>query len=481
MKGIIVSLDEARQLAIIKTSLSPDAPLSISYEIIEGGKEALFIGLELELRLSPKREIARAIPSQKMKEPDNLQYLKVTRSIEECIFSYFNNVKILLSRFKINNTNSSQIDFLRIRRFLLTAYNDLYELDNSVYDTNLEQLRRDLGRIQKEYEAFKKKITHPIKYAYEKIFLHSQSGYLKLEEKAQFAQSILTSSILKEKPMAERLREKEKRLINFEDKKSIAYANFEREVKELRKRYVDLLHTISLEREALQELNGLIKTFQERYFQEFVDIYQPLSTELERRILWLLNTKAYELDSTLWDRAKQSKLIRQFFVDSGITGTYSSKTFLKYYLRSLDQDKLRNENKELFSLLSYLESISKKNISIIRHRYDLAIRCKQLLENFDKDLNLTIVKDPLDALKLNDTIRPDIILLDMELNGITPFEFVQKYRLVFGSEGTNTLFCLFVNELTGDLLSQAKKAGIKHFLRTSGDDDEFIDSMRTIL
>lgn len=480
MKGIITAIDDLKQEALIKVERS-SAPFAFGFERFEGARDDLFVGLEVEVVLSAKKEIAKVIPDKNAKKPENLKYLELTKSVEDCVVSYFNDIRELLSRYKSIDDSAPQIDFLRIRRFLFTAYNDLYDLDNSVYNPKLEHLRIELGKIQKEFELFRKKTGYPIKYSYDKVFLRQQGNYLKLEEKIEATQGFIRSATLKERPLADRLKEKEKKLLAIEDKKSQAYFDFEKEVKELRKRYVDLLHFISLQRDLLAELSALSKMFVERYFQEFVDLYQPLSMELERKLLWLLNTKAYELDSNLWDRAKQSKLIRQFFMDSGITGTYSSKTFLKYYLRSLDKDKLRNENKELFSLLAYLESISKKSIFVIRHRFEAAVRCKYLLENFDKELQVSIIKDPLDALKVNDSVRPDIILLDMDLTGINPFELAQKYRQMFDAEGKSTLFCLFVNDLTSDLFTHAKKVGIKHFLRNQATDDEFIDSMRTIL
>lgn len=480
MRGVITAIDEAKKSAAIKVDSSP-TPLPFSLDRFLGKPKELAVGLTVEVILGAKHEVLKVALLPEKPESEESPYLQLTKSVRECVILYFNDIRELLSRFKFTGEEAPQIDFLRIRRFLFTAYNDLYELDNAVYNPKLEQLRLELGRIQKDFEVFKRKINYPIKYAYDKVFLRQQGNYLKLEEKIETTQGLIRGATLQERPLGERLREKERELNLIEDKKSPAYVKLEKEAKELRRRYVDLLHYISVQRELLQKLLALSKEFTERYFQEFVDFYQPLSSELERRILWVLNTKAYELDSALWDRAKQSKLIRQFFVDSGIVGTYSSKTFLKYYLRSLDKEKLRHENRELFELLSYLESISKKNIFIMRPRYDSAVRCKYLLENFDKELDISIVKDPLDALKINDSVRPDIILLDIELAEIDVFEFAQKYRLVFDKEGRSTTFCLFVDELTSELFTKAKRAGIKHFLRSQSSDDEFIDSMRTIL
>ncbi|MGP1580731.1 MAG: hypothetical protein ACTTH5_06910 [Wolinella sp.] len=480
MKGTITAINPLKQEASVKVN-SYKTPVAFKLERFEGDKEGLFIGLEVDVLFSPKKEIIKVIPTQNAKCPEKLKYLEINKSIEECVLLYFSDIRSLLMHFKITNKTTPQIDFLRIRRFLFTAYNDLYELDNSVYNPKLDQLRTELKKVQKEYDAFKRKIGYPVKYVYEKVFLRAQSNYTKLEERIELTQGLIRNITIQERPLAERLRDREQRLHRFEDKKSDEYKKLERETKELRRRYVDLLHTLSTQRELLGELFEAQKNFFEQYFQEFVDLYNPLSEELDQRILWVLNTKAYELDSALWGRAKQSKLIRQFFIDSGITGTYSSKTFLKYYLKSLDQEKLRSENRELFSLLSYLESISKKNIFIIKESCESSLRCKYLLENFDKELQVSVIKDPLDVLKITDATRPDIILLDLNITGIGPFEFVQKYRNLFGADGTQVLFCLFVNELTSELFTQAKKVGIKHYLRANSSDDEFIDSMRTIL
>ena len=75
----------------------------------------------------------------------------------------------------------------------------------------------------------------------------------------------------------------------------------------------------------------------------------------------ILNYKAYDFDAYLWKCAVKSKPISDYFKSSRIKGTYSTETFLRYYLKTLDTDKVRSEQEGLFKLLEYFEKRNSKS------------------------------------------------------------------------------------------------------------------------
>lgn len=95
------------------------------------------------------------------------------------------------------------------------------------------------------------------------------------------------------------------------------------------------------------------------YFQEFDKKLSILQVKYKDMISRILNYKAYDFDSYLWKNAVRSKSIKEYFKASGIKGTYSTETFLRYYLKTLDKDNLKEEQEELFKLLHYFENKSK--------------------------------------------------------------------------------------------------------------------------
>lgn len=164
---------------------------------------------------------------------------------------------------------------------------------------------------------------------------------------------------------------------------------------------------------------------------------------------------------------------------------YSSKTLLKYYLRSIDKEKAKEETLKLFKLLEYLESISTKNVVLIRRTFDIATSNKELLERFDKELKIKIVRDVEELFRMakqrNKATKIDLILIEFEVLGMQFFPFIEKYHKEIDNANFPTIFCLLTRELSSNLLAQAKNCGITHFLNSTCIDEEFIDAMREIL
>ncbi len=104
-------------------------------------------------------------------------------------------------------------------------------------------------------------------------------------------------------------------------------------MKAMRKRYVDLLNFIGNQKDALVSENARMKRFREEHLTAFGSVYTPMTNDIKSRFLALLDTKAYDFDTTLWSRAKFSHNVKHFFSNSRIEGSFSSKTFLRYFLR----------------------------------------------------------------------------------------------------------------------------------------------------
>ena len=264
------------------------------------------------------------------------------------------------------------------------------------------------------------------------------------------------------------------------DTKSASYAQASNNLKNLRKRYVDLLHYLSTQKNKLAKATKARDDFSEKFFEEFLREYLPLTNALKVDFIKLLNAKAYDLDELLWQRAKRSMSVRRFFIKAGITGTYSSKTFLKYFLYSLDRNKIRNETNKLFDLLKYLETFSKKNILLIQVSPEDSKRYKEYLKNFDSDLQITTSNDPHNHLSISNPIDYHVIIMEWEVCGMTILDFMQKYKEIFSDNVCAAQFCVILpKDTNSDTMIQAREK--VHYCTTQGNIDQFIDMMRMIL
>lgn len=433
--------------------------------------------LEVEFEFDDNKAIRVVRPKKDTKQPFKIRQ---TRSIEECIDEHFATTKDLIKEHKKDIDPKKDLDFLRVRRFLFTAYNNLFELDNSISSAALTHLKLELETLSKEYDFFMKKISYSPQYSYEKIFLARQVEFVKLQEHINTMQSNIQSITSQHTSLEAALTTAEEHFAKRTDTRSAAYLQALNDLKKLRKRYVDLLHNVSLQKDKLAKAIEAKDAFFGEFFEDFLKEYLPLTNALKSDFIKILNAKASNLDALLWERAKQSPSIQRFFTNSRITGTYSSKTFLKYYLQNLDHNKIRNEVKELFELLKYIETFSQKNILLIQKSPENSRRYKEALKNFDNDLQITTSNNPRNHLSISNPINYHVIIMEWEVHGMNILSFIQKYLEFFSKSVYVPKFCVIIPRNTRLNLEKIQEKGISHYT-TEGNLDQFIDMMRMIL
>ena len=477
MTGFLIGLNAKAKRGLIEQAHNKRR-FEFGLEVWDADYKEIAPNLEVEFELNDTNTQVTVVRPKK--SPTQEFEIHQTKSIKDCIYDYFGGTDNLIKRYEKDINSKKDLDFLRIKRFLLTAYNDLFELDSTISNTALTNLKSELGALDREYESFIKKASYPPQYSYEKIFLAHQIEFTKMEELIESTQSIIKSSTIQQATLGNSLKSMEEQFAKRTDTKSASYAQASNNLKKLRKRYVDLLHYLSIQKDKLAKATKARDDFSEKFFEDFLRDYLPLTNALKVDFIKLLMAKAYYLDALLWQRAKRSMSVRRFFIKAGITGTYSSKTFLKYFLHSLDRNKIRNETKKLFDLLKYLEAFSKKNILLIQASPEDSKRYKEYLKNFDSDLQITTSNDPHNHLSVSNPIDYHVIIMEWEVCGMTIVDFMRKYKEIFGDNVCAAQFCAILPKGTNsDTMIQAREQ--VHYCTTQGNIDQFIDMMRMIL
>ncbi|TLD85594.1 hypothetical protein [Helicobacter sp. MIT 05-5294] len=478
MNGFLVGLNAQTKRGLIEQAHNKRR-FEFDLRVWDGDFKEISPNMEVEFELSENaKQVSVVRPKKNLKEEFVIHQ---TKSIKDCIYDYFGGTENLIKRYEKEIKSNKDLDFLRIKRFLFTAYNDLFELDSTIPNMALSNLKSELGKLDKEYESFIKKSSYPPQYSYEKIFLARQIEFVKNEELIQTTQSIIKSAAIQQASMGQALKNMENQFAARNDTGSASYLQAQNNLKSFRKRYVDLLHYLSQQKEKLAKITKAGEEFSDKFFEPFLKNYLPLTKELKQDFIKLLNAKAFDLDRLLWQRAKRSLSVRRFFIEAGITGTYSSKTFLKYFLRSLDRNKIRNETKGLFDLLKYLEAFSKKNILLIQEDPKDSKYYKEYLKNFDSDLQITTSNDPRDNLRLSNPVELHVIVMEWEVKEMNILNFRQKYLEMFKDSVGTPVFCAIISKgMEEEVLQNAKQEGISYFI-IKGNTDQFIDMMRMIL
>lgn len=478
MVGFLIALNTQTKRALIEQAHNRRR-YEFDLRVWDADYKEISPNLEVEFELNDSK--TQVVVVRPKRNPKQDYTIHQTKSIKDCIYDHFGGIESLIKHYEKDINSKKELDFLRIKRFLFTAYNDLFELDSTISNTALSNLKSELGRLDREYEAFIKKVSYPPQYSYEKIFLMRQVEYTKNAELIETTQSIIKSATIQQASMGQTLKAMEDQFARRTDTRSASYTEASNNLKKFRKRYVDLLHYLSEQKDKLTKITKAGEEFSEQFFEEFLRSYLPLTNALKEDFIKLLNAKAFDLDCLLWQRAKRSLSVRRFFIKAGITGTYSSKTFLKYFLRSLDRNKIRNETRKLFDLLKYLEAFSKKNILLIQNSKDDSKRYTEYLKNFDSELQITTSNDPRDFLCLTqDNTEFHIIVMEWEVMDMNIVDFKNKYIEIFKESAIPQFCAIMPKDGSNDSIFHMKENGVAYYV-TKGNIDQFIDMMRMIL
>lgn len=481
LTGKLIGVDEGAQKGKIEQDLNQRVyEFDFNVWDSDSGKMELEAEVEFEVEM---RVVVRARVKPKPVDPDEIPMTKLPNI---CIEEFFARENEILLEYKDFVEGHLSLDFLRMRRFLLTAYNDLCEMDNLIENDTLRKDKNEINYLFREFESYVKKAQYTPAYAFEKIFLSKQIEYIKVEKEIEATQLALSNAKAQCQVLGNNLEASEKklqRMASGSSRGSQEYLQFEKEVKMMRKTYVDLIQFVATRQEFLVKERERLKKFKETHFQEFVDVYAPMLRDIKNRFVGLLDSKAYDLDSALWERAKKSQSVRRFFRDARIEGGFSSKTFLRYFLRGIDKSRTSSKTKELFSLLKYLEEVCHKNVLVLRDSAVNALKYKEIIEKIDSTLTVSVDKNPLSALKLMATTHQDIVVLDEKIGEMTALDFIQNTKQLPAKDKVQKpiIFCLVVAKMPDyETAEEARKIGVKYFIPDQNMDALF-DSVRMAL
>ena len=276
-----------------------------------------------------------------------------TYDVSSTLKNYFSSVEGTIGESSGGVNKNGQLDYFLSRRFLITSYNNLKGLDPSLHDHKI--IKKKLNILQDLHKAYYA-VTERVgvtDLAFEMIFLRSQPEYIKfLRDKQRCLDGIASASPLVNSLSFE--------IENIEAEIEQTNSNkikigLEKRLKKLRGNYVDAVHKNASLTEELNAMVDIKAIYTEMYFKSFEIELSKLKVQYKKVLSKILSHKAYDLDYEIWKHASKSKLVQEYFKESGIIGDYSTKTFLKYYLKTLSKEKLGDEQRDLFKLLNYLE------------------------------------------------------------------------------------------------------------------------------
>jgi len=328
--------------------------------------------------------------------PEREESITVTLNLPIAVAHYFNIIENHIKQRVGYKKVSGRLDYLLARRFVWTTYHNLSEIDLSIITPKIKILASDLKVMSRVYDDFSSKTRHQ-NLAFEEVFLSCQAEYTKIKEGAEKIIKKLNLLRTNEKVINDIL------VVTKEDLnkniKSVEFDAMQKELKSLSGTYVDVVHMIAELDERYKHDLKLLNDFEHEYREEFYKIFSLEAKKYQKNILEILNAQAYILDEQLWQKAKESPSIIAYFKKSSVVGEFNTKTYLKYYLNSLDSTKAGTDNKALFVLYEYLVSLEKNYILVVANSAQDAMDYESYIKHADKKCNVKSFIDEKAAIK----------------------------------------------------------------------------------
>lgn len=408
--------------------------------------------------------------------------IPLSYTIDECVDFYFSKLERTCKENRDDLICTRTVDFLRMRRFITTAFNNLYDLDPDIFDDTIQKQKHDLSLLYKTYQDFRSKSVYP-KVAYENVFLKRQEHFLKSRSDVEIKNGQISALSTTEKGTREEIATKEKAYFKMieKGKKTAESEKLAEEVKNLKKKDVDLVHKIAVLKDEVAIIGKMVVDFQERYYEPFAEIFNDYAEGYDGKLKQILNSKAYRLDHLLWGSARESKAVREFFRIANIFDDFSSKTFLKYYINTLDSTKMNEENQKLHKLLQYMEKIAAKKVLIISNETAQAARFKELAETIGSGTVVKATSRHEEGIKWAKENPVDLFCVDVRVHTVTGFELIRQFKKFKGPEEFYTHYLLFGETFSREQIEKANTQGIDSLLLYSAEDGEIVKKMKTAL
>ncbi len=422
--GTIISIDNESLTFSIDDwhdfDLTPSAELKVEFTYKES-KVSSIISLPIQKEqenLAPLEGVQTAFREKK-------KSLKQTLNIANSISKYFDIIDLNIQKRAPYKKVPGRLDYLLVRRFLWTTFNNLKEIDLKILTPDIKTLSKDLKAMASIYDDFINKTKFPV-IAYEDVFLASQKEYLNVKDDTLKMIEKLNHMHTSEERLAIVLTKKKEELKKKKDLPE--YEELRREYKVLNGTYVDLIHTMGELSKRYKHDIKLVKNFEKKFQRDFYTLFKDESKKFKESLVDILCAQAFLLDSKLWKKAKKSEIIIRHFAKSGIKDELNTKTYLKYYLETLDNDKSGDDTQKLIKLYEYLCKVFSDTIMIVVSSAQDAIEYEAEIKKLNKSYDVKAFIDERAALQWAIKNGTTILVLEDKLSSLQADEFLKRYK-----------------------------------------------------
>ena len=409
-----------------------------------------------------KKDIEAKIKVDDKKIKAKVIKIKESVNIENSIKDSFTNVLEVFERYHKDFLRSKKLNFNFMKNILPLVYEQVSKIDKDFQDVKVKKLKNEFDELLKIQQDLSKKISLPINFNFENIYLKGQSDYNLNFDKVEQLTVLLSLAENEYKDILAQQIELEKSLENENDKDTESYKTKEYHLKEIIEKIAYLKKKITVIKYDMGIVLKAVDNFRKEKIKEFSQEFKAISEEHGKKLIHLLDIKSHSFDAMIWKNARHSKIIQNKFLENGIKGSYSTETYLKHYLKTIKSGTSKSALKEINELnviLKHLKTLKSKNIIILMENENDVLTMKSKLEKTGENYIIQGFTSPDKCLQSKLSSQPDLLIFEYGIRN--PIEFITHFK------GANKLLdneinflILFGKKITTSTLLEAIDAKI---------------------
>ncbi len=286
--------------------------------------------------------------------------ITISTSQKQVVMNFFeNDIKIVKKYFNaIGFDFDEEFRFDVFKEFIYAAAGMFKDLDPTIYNQNLINKFKTIRFLNEKYTDFEQRSAYALQ-VYMKEFLGSQEAYVTEKKRFESLKAEVQMLLTAEQGLTAKRTSMEAQFSTISKEK---LADFETDLKRVRREQVDTIHTIGTHRQELEAMHTNLKTFEELHKEEFLKHFNEIKDKLTFQFTESLNYFGYDFNETLFHDSERSGSIQRFKKEAGIQGDLNLCKYVEYYLRSVITEALADgKHKErLLVAKKYCEKQAKK-------------------------------------------------------------------------------------------------------------------------
>lgn len=361
-----------------------------------------------------------------------IQAIKENKPIERCLVGYFHVQNSQIAKYQElfnSNKQHDRLDYALMRRFIDKALNQLFFVDKGIKTGEFDEFKQRLVELDYILSQMNKGEEHNLDEIFERYYLKYQIEYLAIRRKIEGDQE----EFFKLKTKSKHLRSE----INLLNNRSTSGIGDSAKTKEKltgkSSAQEEVQKRMGATDKRIQALQHMMEQFIASKRQDFKAQFAQTRQEIIGKLKTIQDHIASNMDTKIWEMASKSKSIKQTFYKENIDAPFCSITFLRFFLKRLKIELLKEEDRLLYEYLKQYDSRHTKRFLLVTENSTTAKALRTYIFSINKNYLVTSVNRPVEFYTVAQEVDADVVLVDQSIQSIGAHELVIKGRQIYKS------------------------------------------------